>query len=211
MIRIMVMVLTVAFVAGMWRREKNRVLYIPASVKAAIRAIDFAPTSNLLSFPETTVHPGSPMPHWDIYLGDRYSQQAAWTQVDKGTIGFLLQSAKSDAEIRISAEPVHVAPGMRMRLQSYVKNDDDLIGNIAFAIVLIQQRDTVRTGIGLAPTSFETNLNFVVKEPTLRRRGGWSLAQQTITLPARSHSVIFEIRGKFQGSVRIRDVRLEIK
>lgn len=201
----MLLALTLTIGIGAWLREKTRTVHVGGTRMMAVRAADFAPESNLLSFPEAAVQPGSRLPHWNLSLGDRYKQQASWTQIEQDTYGFVLGSGSHDAEMRLGSAPVHVAPDMRLRLQGYVKGGDDFSGNIAFALVLVQ-----RTGSAEEATlSFETNRNFVVKEPTLRRRDGWSLAQQTIDLPARSHSVTFEIRGKFQGVAHVRGARLE--
>lgn len=208
---VLLLVLAVALAAGIWTREKKRELLLPGYEMSALRAADFAPESNLLSFPGTPVDAGSPMPRWNVFLGDRYSQRAAYARLEEGGHGFVLNSANHDAEFRLSSAPIHVSPGMRIRMQGLLKGDGDFRGNVAFALILIQQRDIPRTGIGPEPVSFETNRNFAVKEPNIKRQEGWALAQQTLSMPARSHSVIFEVRGKFRGTAFIRDMRLEMK
>jgi hypothetical protein len=48
---------------------------------------------------------------------------------------------------------------------------------------------------------------FLVKEPN-QERGEWLLGQKTVTLPAQSESILFEIRGRFVGEVAVRDCAL---
>ncbi len=193
-----------------WTREKNRELVITGSEMSVVRAGDFAPESNLLSFPSAPVEAGAPIPHWSLQLGDRYRQRAKWASVGSGKNGFVIHSSNREAELTLNSAAIHAAPGMKLCMQAYVKGSGDFAGNIAAVLVLVQQQ-VGRDHPGAPSITFETNLNFVVKEPNQLRQDGWMLAQQTITLPARSRSVMLQLRGRFQGVVFVRDLRLELK
>jgi len=180
---------------------------------SAIRAADFALESNLLSFPESVITPDDPMPNWNIYLGDRFHQQAEWALVEDGIPGFILRSNNQHSEIRLTSQVVHVSAGMHLSMNARIKKSSDFSGNVAIVMILVQNMEALsnRGSSAFKTVSFETNQHFAVKEPTMYRKDGWCLAKQTKNLPARSHSVIFQIRGKFQGTVFIRDIHLERK
>ncbi len=193
-----------------WNKEQNRVLAIPGAEMSTVRAGDFAPESNLLAFPSAPVPDGAPLPHWGARLGDHHRQKAGWGPVGDGKDGFILHSSNREADLTLSSAAIHVAPGMKVCMQAYVKGNGDFEGSVAAVLVLVQQQ-VARDQPGAPSISFETNLNFVVKEPNQPRQDGWLLAQQTVTLPARSRAVIFQLRGRFEGVVFARDIRLEQK
>ncbi len=61
------------------------------------------------------------------------------------------------------------------------------------------------------PAGTEAVDQFVVKEPNpnQRRKGGWLVAQNTFEVPAGAVAIQWQIRGRFRGSVEIRNPALE--
>ena len=207
------MVIASALAGWIWMRHQSRVLDTAGPGMSAVSAADFEPEINLLSFPAEPIPWGSAIPMWHVHLGNRYRQKVAWAPVDEERLGFELCSAGPQSEISVASPAVFASHGIRLSAQARMKKSPDFSGSVALVLVLVQQKEPGqnRDPDGLMPVSFETNRNFIVKEPNIPRKHGWFLAKQTVTLPARSHSVVFQIRGKFQGTAFIRDMRLERK
>ena len=117
---------------------------------SSIRAEDFALGNNLLSFPETPIPPGNPVPNWNIHIGDRYHQQAAWALVEGKNSGFVLRSDNPRSEIRLASHAVHVSPGMRLSIQARVKKSSDFSGSVAIVMALVQKTDLPRNSSGVS-------------------------------------------------------------
>lgn len=194
-----------------WQRPRDPAVDIPAVERQSVRAVDYAPESNLVSLPAAPVAAERALPNWDRHLGDGVRQWIAWGPVDGDQQGFLLRSEDAGRELWVESAPVHVTPDMKMTLHAQIKKSDDFAGSLALALVLVQRVEGGRRAADGGALVFETNRNFAVKEPTLARQEGWSAAKQTVELPARAHSVALQIRGRFQGTALVRDVRLERK
>ena len=198
------------FAGWIWLRYENRVLDTAGPGISEACAVDIPPGSNLLSFPDKPVAYGSIMPKWNVHLGNRYGQKVAWQPVNEEENGFVISSTSRESELWLASAPVLAAPAMKFSTQACVKKSPDFSGSIALALVLVKQRESrSMDSAGNGKTVFETNQNFAVKEPNIPRKNKWLLAKQTVTLPARSYSLVFQIRGKFQGTVFIRDMRFE--
>lgn len=212
--------MVLAGLAGwIWMRQARLAAHFPGSDMPAIQAADFAPASNLLSFPDQPVAAGQNIPKWTAHLGNRYRQQALWTALENGEPGFVLRSTDAQREMWISSAAILVSPGMRFTLQALVKKSPDFSGSIAVVVPLVQRGAAAAPAAGSptakhdarGSTALETMQKFVVKEPTLPRADGWSLVKHTFELPARSYAVEFQIRGQFQGAAWVHDLRLERK
>lgn len=196
--------LAVAGVLG-WRYA-HRELDLVGAPLPAVRTPDSAPGNNLLVFPETVVPADQPVPGWHIHLGNRYLQQAAWSQLPDGRPGWNLQSRRAN-ELWIASSLISVTPDMKFTLQGRVWKSSDFKGSLAVVVSLVRR-------IEIRPeTAGRTEIidRFVVKEPTRVRTDGWSLVKQTFEIPARAEALSVQIRGRFQGSASLCDLSLERK
>ena len=55
------------------------------------------------------------------------------------------------------------------------------------------------------------NAEYRIKQPSIRRTGGWLQASDTFDLPADAESVWIELRGRFQGVVRVKEVSVTVR
>ncbi len=182
-----------------WRQAHRRQTRAGAPLPAR-HARHLAPGDNALVFPAAAVPAGQPVPGWDIHLGDRYHQQAAWGPLPDGRLGWRLASTRPQ-DLRLVAAPVFAAPAMKFTLRGRLWKSPDFQGSLALAVVLVRQ-----TAAG--PEQLE---QFVVKEPLRVRNDGWSLVQTTFDLPARADALRVQVRGRFTGSAALCELTLERK
>jgi predicted phosphodiesterase len=142
--------------------------------------------------------PAAPFPGWNVEFSDKYVQSVEMPKETAGTGQIGLQSRRTGGEIRLTARPVAVQPGMAFRLSFWCRKSADFQGSIAAVVSL-----TRHTAKGL-----ESLDQFVVKEPNQQKAGGWLLGQKTFEIQAGSRDITFQIRGKFSGSVELKDMVL---
>jgi predicted phosphodiesterase len=198
-----------------WLHEVYPAAEITGSGLVTIRAADVEPGVNLLFFPGQPTAAGEAIPKWNVHLGNRRRQQAQWINIEDEKQGFELRSTDPKKEMWISSAPINVSPRMRMTLQAMIKKSRDFAGSIAVVIPLEQRMESFlpepdNPG-AKNETHYKTIHQFVVKEPTLARADGWFMAKQTFELPAHSHAVEFQVRGRFSGVVHLLDLKLERK
>jgi len=159
-----------------------------------------APDQNLLTLPDFPLPPNSAVPGWVLHLGDKYRQGIEVCRGDAGDMEFRLLSSNPKAEIGLSSGAITVTDDMKFVMEaSFRKSDFD--GSVWVAVSLVKKAG-------------EENVvmeQYIIKEPTLMRRGGWSLAKQTFDLPKGTHSIQLHIRGKFKGAVSVKNVLLQRK
>jgi hypothetical protein len=178
-------------------RHANRGLYLAPAALPSRNPGPPRTETNLLTMPGTAVQAGQACPGWAIRLGDRRRQSVS-VQND-GTTGpvAVMSSAVLD-EMSLEAEPCAVRPGQTFHPEAFFQKSPDFAGYVAIVVSLT--RDDPR-GAG-------TLSQFCVKEPTQPRQDGWARARKAFTIPARGARIQFEIRGRFRGTVKIRDVSL---
>jgi hypothetical protein len=98
----------------------------------------------------------------------------------------------------VASPPVSVKPGMRLGMEASFLKSKGFDGNVAAVITLTRTAGKRR----------ETVDQFVVKEPSVDRQGGWAQAKQSFATLAGATSVSLQIRGRFVGEVRVADVSL---
>ena len=181
----------------LWWRVAMRSKTIADPLMSPIAAIRSPVDRNLLNVPRSPFPADTPVPGWRIRIGNKRRQNAEVIRLDDGAIGFHLVSASPRDSIKLSSALVRVAPGMKLCAEATFAKSVDFSGNIALVITLRRH--------GQGNGRFVDQ--FVVKEPTVQRKAGWQ-AKRTFTLPAESEYVEFQIRGKFTGSVSVRDISL---
>jgi len=161
-------------------------------------AVAFPVDGNILDLPASAVLQDSVIPGWEVHLGDKNAQGAAVEKDDEYGAVVVLRSQTDRDEMRLSSPDIRVQPGMRLSLDALFMKENLRSGNIAIVISLARQSgDTVATVD-----------QFVVKEPNVKRRGGWLQAKQTFDVPAGGVSLRYQVRGKFVGEVGVRDMSL---
>lgn len=194
----------------LWLRAIFQRSVISGIGKTEIQAEQYAPQVNLLSFPGGPVKAGKVIRGWSIHMDDRFSQQVSWGKVDGESLGFIMRSTNPRKELRISSPAMQVVPGMKMTLQVSAMKSRDFSGTLEAVIPLGKEPADVDKNKSGA-VRMEMIPNFVVKEPNVPRRDGWMYGQQTFNLPARSRTVHFQVRGKFKGTVFLKNLRLVTK
>jgi len=185
------LVLTLALLGGgffAWYRHATRDLRIDHTRGHVVDATKAATGDNLLPVIAGSSGPG--LHGWRLRLGNKRRQLLSL----EGNI-VTLTSETVEEEVELSSPVISVDDDMKLQLSAMIKPSPSYAGTIA--VVISVTRDD----------GSELN-QYVVKEPTTRRREGWLLAQKTFELPAGARRVRFYIRGKFSGSVEIRDLAL---
>lgn len=204
--RVSVSVLLAAIVSGgaggtLWWRHANRGAVI-ADPRLAPRNALHAPAGQNLVEELRTAHAGSPyVPGWTVTLGDRRKQSVRIETGEETAARVVMTSGSDTDEMRLGSPPIRVQPGMKLQLVGLFLKDPSFRGSVAAVVSLRKETDN----------GDETVDRFVVKEPAIKRRGGWMEARKTFEIPANGKEVTIQFRGQFTGSVRLRDVSLERK
>ena len=159
------------------------------------------PSKNLLAVPDSLLPPNSALPGWVLHLGDKYRQSIEVCREDDGEILLRFLSSNPKAEFWLSSGSISVNDDMKFVVEGLFRKGDDFKGSAWMAVSLVKN-----TGAG--DVAME---QYIVKEPALKRRGGWIMAKQTFNLPKGTHSIRVSIRGKFTGTVLVKNVILEYK
>ena len=152
---------------------------------------------NLLDVPRPPVAPGNVISGWHVHLADKHTQAIA---VDEqgGNAVFVLTSTSQAEAMRLFSPPIQVAPGTKMTLSAQFKKATNFTGHVAAVISVTRDVDGRHDLID----------QYEVKEPTIRRKDGWMEARRTFELPAHTRQIEFQLRGRFAGEVRVRDMSL---
>lgn len=159
------------------------------------------PSQNILPVPDSPLPPGSAVPGWALHLGDKYRQSIEVCQDDDRDMEFQLLSTNPKADIGLSSGAITVTDDMKFVLEASFRKNNDFDGSVWVAVSLVKKSGTEEIGME----------QYVVKEPTLMRRGGWSLAKQTFDLPKGTHAIRLHVRGKFNGAVSVKNILLQRK
>ena len=160
-----------------------------------------APSQNLLTVPDSPLPPGSAVPGWVLHLGDKYRQSIEVCRGDDGDMEFRLLLSNPKADIGLSSGAITVTDDMKFVLEASFRKSNDFDGSVWVAVSLVKKTGAEEIGME----------QYVVKEPTLTRRGGWTLAKQTFDLPKGAHSIKLHVRGKFNGAVAVKNIFLQRK
>jgi len=198
---LLLLALSVAAAAGtLWWRHHTRALVVADPSLSSLDALTAVLDTNMLDWPDAGLPAGRFIRGWSILLGDKRRQSVTVKTRAKGEHVIVLSSSTRKDELRLSSPAILVRKDMNFGLQAQVMRSADFTGNVEAFISLRKAGDG----------SQETVERFRVKEPNVRRKGGWYEARQTTGgLPARSTSIQVHLRGKFQGQVRVRQLSLE--
>jgi len=191
--------LAAAVTAGvLWWRHAGRVLELGPAAAVVLDAVRAPEDHNLLPSPALPLDPASATGVWALRLGNRY-RQGAKVESDPGAEGlFVLRSHAPRDEIRLASPVIRVEPGMRLTLQGLFRKSEDFAGTVAVVVSLTKQTDSGRELVD----------QFLVKEPNVPRQGGWLEARKTFDVPAGGCSLRLQVRARFSGEVRVKDLSL---
>lgn len=156
------------------------------------------PSRNILPVPDSPLPPGSAVPGWVLHLDDKYRQSIEVYQGDDGDLAFRLLSTNPEADISLASGAITVTDDMKFVCEASFRKDADFDGSVWVAVSVVKKTDTKDVVME----------QYVVKEPTLTRRGGWTLAKQTFDLPKGAYSIRLHVRGKFKGAVSVKNILL---
>lgn len=208
-----------AIFSSAWVYCIPRRMEIRAGPDAAAMANVPSPELNLLSFPDKPVPAGRPFSGWTISLDDFRRQAASYGETDPGAMGFVLRSGNmresgvsrfsafladwigASREMRLVSDPIPVKQGMKLQLSALCRKSGDFSGSLCLEVLLKRDSESV---------DFKTEdmERLLVKEANQPRKDGWFSAQQTFEVPARGRFVALLVRGRFDGSAWIKDLRL---
>ena len=186
---------TTAF--ALWRHaHRGYCIAWPGTIplRAAATAVDH----NILPSIRAPSGTGRPVKGWQVHLGHRRKQQVWATRASGSNIVLQLLSATGRDELKLVSPRVHVTPGMKLCIEGAFRKRTDFTGNTALVVRLHKQ-------VGGQVVHVDP---FIVKQPSMARRGGWLLAKQTFEVPADTVSLTFEVRSSFTGHLQIKDLSL---
>ena len=177
-----------------WRYQ-TRALTLAA---LPVPAVAPSPGINLLPLPDHPVAAGQACPGWTFTLGDRRAQHIAVSLDESGHPVFALESETLREELVMAAPALEVRPGARFTPEALFFKSPDFDGELAIVMSLTRQGEQGE----------ETIDRFYVKEPKRNGTSGWLRARQKFEIPARGVRIRFQIRGRFRGTVKIRELSL---
>jgi predicted phosphodiesterase len=190
-------VISTAWFYHLWRNRDIKSLDIRDPAMATITAADAVPGMNILQPFDTATPIGTPIPGWNVHLGNWKKQMFSLTSPKDMPDSLLLSSLAKD-EIWVRGPMVRVQPGMKLTgaLRMFVY---ELDGDITLYMVVHRERD----GQPIADVH--------TASPGRKRRDGWLSAQKTITVPANATAMEYEVHGRFRGKVLIADLSLQVR
>lgn len=180
-----------------WRTATRALVLSPPELHPIV-ASELPPESSLLPPPDRATPAGEAVPGWIVALGDRRSQSVSIA--DDGDSGRVIRlaSANDKDEIAFTSPPIRVKPGMAFYPDALFRKSPDFRGVVAMTASLD------RSG----KDGQNTSSQFYVKEPNQARPDGWVRARQRFEIPAGGRAIQFSIRGRFTGTVDIKDLTL---
>jgi len=194
-------VITLSVAAGIaagtfWWRHHDRAVWIEGSQMQSIHASSRPHDRNLLMDPGRA-ETGQPIPGWKVLLGNRHKQSISAGPAETGGAFFLMVSETAKDELLLSSPPILVRSGMKLCLDGFFEKSPDFRGEIAVSIPVTRILDTK-----------EEDSEHARKAPNPPDNSGWGRAKRTFEIPANASRIRFQVRGKFTGKVRIRDLAL---
>ncbi len=141
-------------------------------------------------------HPALPLSDFNVTLGNRRRQSLKVTE--NGSRYVLNASSSSYDPIVLQTPEIPVKPGTRLLLEALVRKGPVYDGSECVFISL-----TRRMG-GEA----ERTPRFLVKEPNMKRQGGYLLAKQTFEVPANTSHISLGMELNFKGDLEIAEILL---
>ena len=161
-------------------------------------AMVFGPETNMLDEPAEPTATNTPIPGWSVTLNDKNCQWFHVQYLPEYDNVLIMKSDSVKGEIKLTSPKFKVQSDMKFQAKTFFKMEDDFKGNVSLCISLDRRQGN----------HIETIDEYVVKQPELKRRDNWILAQKTFDLPQDAESIQFQIRCKFSGTVIARDISL---
>ncbi|NQT94761.1 MAG: metallophosphoesterase family protein [Lentisphaerae bacterium] len=203
--RVSVTVLLAAIIAGgaggtLWWRHANRGAVIADPRLSPQNALHVPAGQNLVEEPRPADAARAYVPGWTVSLGDR-RKQSVEIEVAENASAQVVMTSRSDDEMRLGSPAIRVQPGMKLQLAASFLKSPSFRGSVAVVVSVRKETDGKEEIVD----------RFVVKEPSVKRRGGWMEARKTFEIPANGKELTLQVRGRFTGSARLRDLSLERK
>lgn len=141
------------------------------------------------------------LPGWKLTLENRDAQSFEPAGEEAGQPILRWTSNDRDHAMILQSVRLPLDEGRRFTAAAMFRKGSDFEGTIAVQTALLRASDGRR----------EWMEHFLVKEPTMRRAGGWEMAQKTETAPAGTVAAEFRIVGRFTGSVEITDPQFYLR
>ncbi len=187
---------------GMLWREATRCLRLVGPNFEPRLAERFGAETNVLPALMPTPSPNTPIPGWEVRLGDKRRQSMEVCAPPGGDLlppgkGNLLHVRSSSLrEICFSAPPIPVQRDMRFMISAFFHKSDDFHGTVQLE-VWTQKPDGSHLLVALTPN--------------ISRKGGWLQARRTFDVPAGTKNLQLRIRGAFTGKLLCQDPSLSRK
>ncbi len=182
---------------ALWR-HRTRGLVLTAPGFTPLDASRATPDQNLVSLPAEPTPAGQPVPGWQVRLGNRHRQGIRGMRLADGTPAIEMTSADANDLLDLASPLIAVRPGMTFRPDALFRKSTPFIGSVALVITLVRE-------VGGREERVE---QFYVKEPNQVKADGWQRARESFAIPAGGTAVQLHLRGRFQGTVRVKDLTL---
>ncbi len=189
--------------AGGWAaaRHAGRAVEVAGPPLPPPVAADCPAGADILRLPDPSAAAGGlPVAGWALRLGNRHAQDAVLREGSGGVSGPVLAFASRSGRdpVAFRSPPVRIEPGQRLTVSARFRKSEGFRGSVSLAVAV--ERD--------GAAGAERLEHFVVKEPNLRRRGGWYGARETFETPAGARLLVVEVRGRFAGGVEVTGLAL---
>lgn len=177
----------------LWQRHLDGPVTRSGIGPLALVAAHYPVGSNLLVWPDQALDTSRAILGWTVCQGSSRRQTVTTAADAEGHQIILLKSETDALPIVLQSPIIQAEPGQKFTAEARFQKSRDFQGSIALSISLSQKTDTGE----------KTIEHFVLKEPNLNRRGGWSAVQETFETPSGTTRIQFHLRGQFQGEVKI--------
>jgi hypothetical protein len=132
-------------------------------------------------------------------MTDHPRQKVSIIPLKRSHFAIQLESSALGSDLSLSAPIIPVTPGQSWNMSGLFEKHTNFSGSIAMAVILTGKNEK----------GTYTNQNFAIKEPFLVRADGWMKVRQAFTIPAGGKTIQVQIRGRFHGTIRLKNPTLE--
>jgi len=186
-------------VLWIWCDQKDYVSTLGATPPLIVTT-NFPVKTNLLTRLLNSSPAGKAIAGWQIQTGDSRYQKVSIIPFKKDGYCLQLESGKMNDSFTLTAPLISVCPGQSWSIGGMFEKGAAFSGTIIMAVTLVRQGNQGNI----------TNQNFSVKEPLLARSDGWMKIHQSFTIPTDGKTIQVQLRGNFQGTIRVRSLSLEL-
>jgi diadenosine tetraphosphatase ApaH/serine/threonine PP2A family protein phosphatase len=182
-----------AAAALLWMRHRDRPIVHAAATPLPIVAADYPEGANLLAWPEAPAGPLRTVPGWNVRLGNGRRQSLYAETGSDGPTVLRLHSGTDERPFFLESSAIRAEPGRKFTAEALIRKSPGFRGSVA----LIVSVERITNG------QEERLEHFVLKEPNLARKEGWTAVRETFETPAGTIRLRLKLGGRFRGEVEL--------